>query len=160
MFKNISLILVATLLVACGKDVDKGKINIPNPVGPGVGADNGTPLPVPVPPNPSGNLTLDFANSAWDMTSAPQINQWQIPERMVLTFPNLINQFSFDSESVSEILVVVNGDVICQYSLNPSWTYSKSSCVTSLQTEVGDDITLEGVPNGETTRIILGFVKN
>ena len=50
MQKLMTLLMLVTLLTACGKNVDKGKINVPNPVGPGVGADNGSPLPIPVPP--------------------------------------------------------------------------------------------------------------
>lgn len=158
--KFLTLCLLALMTVACGKNVDTKSPKAPTlPPNNNPGVVTGQPLP---PVGPSGIIRLTFANHAYDQYSADQIDSYSVNSKMVVNFPSTIAQsldFSFDPDALrNHIYVTVNGDQVCEYRLNVnSDLQAASGCVQNLTLHPSDEISIEGIPAGETVRLKIDY---
>lgn len=157
-FMVLSLLI---LMTACGKNVSTENPVIPTPPNSNPGIVVGEPLPSPV--GSSGVMRLNFANHAYDNYSTAQNSIYTFSNDLHISFPTNIIQtieFSFDSEELNNpIEITVNGQTVCSYSINHSYNLQKTDCEDSVLVRVGDEISIEGIPSGETLKLNLEYSK-
>lgn len=157
--KFLTIALLALLVTACGKNVNERTPNAPTIPRANPGVVTGQPLPTPV--GSSGVLNLTFANHAYDQYAVDQFTSFDISTKLKVNFPTLIEEtldFSFDPDDLQDnIVVLVNDDVVCEYRVSSTYDLETVSCVRDLILEVGDDVSVIGIPKGETIRVKMSY---
>lgn len=157
--KFLTIIFLALLVTACGKNVNE---NTPNPNIPKANPGVVTGQPLPIPTTSSGVMFLIFTNHGWSSElEADKYTFFDVNTKITVSFPNVIEQpldFSFDPRELNDLVsIVVNGDVVCQYDVSPTYNLQIEGSCADVDLDVGDDVSMIGFPRGETIRLKMSY---